>query len=526
MRRLLPPAPATRTRVDSNAVTDHRMACSLLSPAADGPLGPGVRYTGSPSEFAWVLPVKAGARIELSQDAWIAALDASTQTVIQGPTPNCGPAPIQNTGGGGGGCGFGSSDNAASPAGFSAASDADGGAGPAAVQVVSESVVGPYDAVTVRSSQGEALGDWLRANGYAVPESIQPTIDAFTNGGFDFNALKLRPGEGVQAMQPVRVVTPGADPYLPLRMVAAGVGANVGIELFILSEGRYHLQNFQDATIDFSKLVWDPYNNVSNYETLASAAMAANGGASWLTESSAPADLNTNYFGSYGNYGSTNPPLAGAYTYTCNPLMLPPPANCGASQGDDGGDEASAVANDADTEAGDDGSSSSASDSATPATDAATDSATSATDAAVDSGSAVPEASTPAPLADGGSCASTTVPCDDLQLAMTGITTGDLWVTRLRAFLPASALAADIVLEASPSQAQVSSFHETSTYSDPSYNPCPNSSAAPAGGGEGGCACRTTESASASPRNRYADAFLFGVGAVFLGLSLRRRRRR
>ena len=53
-------------------------------------------------------------------------------------------------------------------------------AGPPPVQVVSQSVVGPYDTVTVRASQGEALGDWLRANGYAVPAAIQPTIDAFT----------------------------------------------------------------------------------------------------------------------------------------------------------------------------------------------------------------------------------------------------------------------------------------------------------------------------------------------------------
>jgi hypothetical protein len=184
------------------------------------------------------------------------------------------------------------------------------------VQVVSQSVVGPYDAVTVRSSQGEALGDWLRANGYEVPVTIQPTIDAFTNEGFDFIALKLRPGEGVQAMQPVRVVTAGADPSLPLRMVAAGVGPNVGIELFVLSEGRYHLQNFPEATIDFTKLEWDPHNNISNYETLATAALQASGGSAWLTESSGPADLYT-MFG-FGN--TNNPPLAGTYNVTCTPL--------------------------------------------------------------------------------------------------------------------------------------------------------------------------------------------------------------
>ena len=48
-------------------------------------------------------------------------------------------------------------------------------------------------------------------------------------------------------------------------MVAAGVGANVGIQLYVISEGRYHPQNFPDATIDFSQLAWDPSQQRSNY---------------------------------------------------------------------------------------------------------------------------------------------------------------------------------------------------------------------------------------------------------------------
>jgi hypothetical protein len=486
--------PNQQVVVDSTVVTDHRMAFAL-SPAQTV-LWDQIRYTGNPSEFAWVLPVKAGARIELSQDAWMASLDASTQTVIQGPIPSCGgPPPYE--GSGGGGC-MGSTSSAS---GFAAAESLDAAASAddaGTVQVVSESVVGPYDAVTVRSSQGQALGDWLRANGYEVPLTIQPTIDAFTSEGFDFIALKLRPGFGVQAMQPVRVVTAGADPSLPLRMVAAGVGPNVGIELFILSEGRYHLQNFPDATIDFTKLEWDPHNNISNYETLATAAMKASGGTAWLTESSGPAAL----YAAFGPGNTNNPPLAGTYSATCIPLTLPPPPNCGSGASDDAGGEASATVADASSEAGDEGGS--------------------ASDGAVPEASS-PPVPVPSMFGDAGACSSVTVPCDDLDLAMTGIT-GPLWVTRVRAFLPASALANDIILEAAPSQDPVPSFHTTSTYTDPKYSPCPNSNGAgpnQSGPPQGGCACRTAK----APRNRVGDAFLFGVGAVLVGLSLRRRRR-
>ena len=84
-------------------------------------------------------------------------------------------------------------------------------------------------------------------HGYAIDPSVKPIIDAYTAEGFDFIALRLLPGQGVQQMKPVRVVTPGMSPTLPLRMVAAGTGANVAITLFVIGEGRYEAQNFPNA---------------------------------------------------------------------------------------------------------------------------------------------------------------------------------------------------------------------------------------------------------------------------------------
>ena len=95
----------------------------------------------------------------------------------------------------------------------------------------------------------EALGEWLRANGYELPASIQPTIDEYTNAGFDFIALRMKPGAGVRQMKPVRVVSPGASPVLPLRMVASGTGAEVAITLFVIGEGRWETKNFPNGVV-------------------------------------------------------------------------------------------------------------------------------------------------------------------------------------------------------------------------------------------------------------------------------------
>jgi hypothetical protein len=477
-----------------------------------------IRYSGRPSDFAWVLPVRPGARIELSHDAWMASLEATTQTVINAPMPVCSyPAPAYEASDrGGGGCGcFGGDSASETPVPFApgAGAEVDASAsGPPPVEVVSQDVVGPYDAVTVRSSQGDALGAWLRANGYDVAPSIQPVVDAFTGEGFDFIALKLRPGQGVQAMQPVRVVTEGADPTLPLRMVAAGVGARVGIELYVLSEGRYHPQNFPDATIDFSSLVWNPYQNISNYSVLAQAALDANGGTGWITEAAYPVNL-------FGR-GFT-PALEPTYMSTCSVTVLPPRASCPSQSGGDSGGlpegAPSGVGPAADSgiasEAGDDGATILEAAAAEGAAEAGAEDDAGGNDRAGNDGAGN----------DPTACAPTVIACDDLDVAMTGVPIGSLWVTKLRADLPAEALSKDLVLEAESSQQSVQSVHSTNNYSDPNYNPCPGGTRIQSVGFESEPSLRRTP----VPRpQRAGDAAASLVGVFAVALSMRSRRSR
>jgi hypothetical protein len=232
----------------------------------------------------------------------------------------------------------------------------------------------------------------------------------------------------------------------------------VGIELFVLGEGRYHTQNFPDATIDFSKLAWDPTLNKSNYSQLAQAALSAGSGIGWLTESAQPV--------SRFNSSGLTPALESTYMATCQPPQQPSLFGCSAN----------------------------------------------------DAG-----ASAEAGMDDGG-CGAPAVSCDDFDLAMTGITPGNLWVTRLRADLPSNALANDLVLEATLSQAYVTNVHSTNIYTVPNYNPCPQaSSASPApapSSHSGSCACRTAE----SPRTRYGEAVALLAGCVGIALGARRRR--
>src|SRR5688572_29995787 len=57
-------------------VTGHRMAFSVNSQRTI--LWDQFEYTGSPEDFSWVLPVRPGAFLEASSDAWFEALDTFT----------------------------------------------------------------------------------------------------------------------------------------------------------------------------------------------------------------------------------------------------------------------------------------------------------------------------------------------------------------------------------------------------------------------------------------------------------------
>ena len=266
----------------STVVTGHRMAFAIST--TQTVLWDQIKYQGSPAGFAWVLPIHGPAVLELATDAFFETLDAATSAQVLSPSYNCGaPSPSQS-GCAGGGCG------SASIAAFASSGSGvpgDDGAGGPTVTVTHEGTVGPYETVTVHANVPDALPTWLTANGYKLDPSVSPIIDAYTSAGFDFIALKLKPGQGIQQMKPVRVVTAGGSPTLPLRMVAAGTGANVAITLFVIGEGRWEPQNFPSGQLASSGLTWDFTTQSSNYAQARLSLMAEQNGRTWNTAYSA-----------------------------------------------------------------------------------------------------------------------------------------------------------------------------------------------------------------------------------------------
>ena len=474
-------------QTERTVVTDHRMALSV-SPTQTV-LWDQIRYSGNPAEFAWVLPVRSGAKIELANDAFFTALDASTQPVIYAPA----------TYGGAYGCGLTGCGSQTTSA------DSESAPGAGQVQILSQAVVGPYETVTLRATDPTALRRWLKSHAYDIPTTIEPTIDAYVAESFDFIALRLRPDCGERAMQPVRIVTQGADPTLPLRMVAAGVGARVGLTLYVISEGRFQPQNFPHELIDESQVTWSRTQNKSNYEPLVESLMAGHDGRTWVTEYADQPQLfatyDPRYYGRSPAYVVTGsgavPALADTYYSQCRSRYGAGSAASG-SRGASGGSAAGGQSgfvtpcpNAADASVvsqGDGGVEGDAGESADAGAEASADAgaeadadadadadagegadagAGSGEDAGADAGDGgtISMQPAPAPVGPGTDCAY----LDDIDVAMRGLHPTDVWVTRLRANLPANALAAgDLRLEAASTQTAVSNVHYASSYEDES----------------------------------------------------------
>ncbi|MFS8071227.1 MAG: DUF2330 domain-containing protein, partial [Byssovorax sp.] len=210
---------------ETTTLSGHRVAISISTDQTV--LWDQIQYQGDPKDFAWVMPVKAGATIGVGSDAWLEALDAATAAVVGSPGLDCFTPQRESSGG----C-SGATDRGATLNG------GDQQEREPAVVVTHSATVGPYETVTLSSSTPGALGQWLDMHGYAIPADVKPILDDYAAQGFDFIAARLTPGQGVAQIKPLRVVTKGALTTFPMRMLAAGAKTNVALSLFVVTEGR------------------------------------------------------------------------------------------------------------------------------------------------------------------------------------------------------------------------------------------------------------------------------------------------
>lgn len=467
-------------------LADHRMAIAI-SPSMTT-VWDQVEFVGDPGEFVWVMPVRGPAAVGVGSDGFLTALDKGTSPILSAPKAYC----QYNYGyeddyRSNRGCGCGGTYDYDS-AGGSGSGSIDGGVEDG-VKFSSRTTAGPYEVVQVHSDDPDAIVRWLSKNKYAVPTGIAPTLLKYTSEGWDFVVVRLRPGAGVKAMRPIRVSTRGVNLALPLRMLAAGAGATVGLKLFVIAEGRFRAKNYPSYAIDPGQIVWDYAAEKSNYVELRLAGAKAFDGRAFAVESSVEL-----------------------------PQVAFPPAEPFTDPLPDAGppDTAPADTAPADTGAAD-----------TAASDAVAETTPDAAGDADETGEAAVSATdTAPPPSDTGTPPAVSPTATDVEIAFG--TFSYRRITRLRAELPVRHLTADLELEVDPNPSVLGTAIEASSFTN-GASVCPGGTVqlygagAPAtllGPAKAGAACAMP--ARTAPE--WAVPLGLCVGLVGLGLARRRRR--
>jgi hypothetical protein len=251
---------------DTSQVVDHTIVVSISQ--TQQTLWDSMTVSGSPASYAWVMPVHGSVTVDVSSDALMRSLDSSSAVVVRPPV----------------GC-------AATPS-CAVLADAGSDTGDAGVVAVpAHPTAAPYSLVMLSTSTDpNALTDWLSTQGYDLPMNLEPMLTGYIVAGWDFIAIKVVPGAGVDAPQPIRITTPGAIGALPLRIMAAGAGPTLPTTLYVVAQGRMSPSASVSFTVDPAQLVWSASTQSSNYDALVAQGFADAGAGAWLVEEAAPFD--------------------------------------------------------------------------------------------------------------------------------------------------------------------------------------------------------------------------------------------
>jgi hypothetical protein len=229
-----------------------------------------IEYTGSAPDFSWILPLPEaiGAEdVEVPEDAMSAfrELEVATDPVfILPPLPECAVNPT------------------AMPMVVPEAAAA------MEVEVFASGEVGPYAFDVVGSEDPDALVTWLRENSYRVTEAMEPLIDLYVEEGFVFLAMKLRPDQGVQDVEPVKVTYPSTGPMIPLRLTAVAANPNMAVITWTYADRQAVPVNYAKMDIANEELIFFGRGQSNNYRQLMSQKADEYGGQAFITEYAAP----------------------------------------------------------------------------------------------------------------------------------------------------------------------------------------------------------------------------------------------
>lgn len=164
------------------------------------------RFETKGKDLGFIAPTPTRPEIEAVSSSAFSALAALAPKTAQSPTKGGGFGGGMSGGGGGG------------------------------LSVVEQKLVAGYEATVLKASDGEALAQWLRRNGYGMPRYAVNWLGRYARAGWYVTAFKVAAGEGRGATGPVRMTFGAGVPFNPYSVPAENTGKG-GLSLYYISKG-------------------------------------------------------------------------------------------------------------------------------------------------------------------------------------------------------------------------------------------------------------------------------------------------
>ncbi|MFE0647370.1 DUF2330 domain-containing protein [Streptomyces sp. NPDC059534] len=180
---------------------------------------------GNARRAAWIMPVPGRAEVTLGEPALFEALESLTEPEERDRYhfwPREGDWPFDN------------------PWGDGAAGAAPPGTG-SGVGVVGRERLGPFDVARLTATDPEALGDWLHANGFELPERLPGALRPYVDRKWEYVAVRLAPLEKGASLDgkltPLRISFASAELVYPMRLSRLAQTPQT-LGLYILADHR------------------------------------------------------------------------------------------------------------------------------------------------------------------------------------------------------------------------------------------------------------------------------------------------
>ena len=243
-----------------------------------------LQYSGEASDFAWILPMPSVPELAVSHNQIFNQLQFATQPGFQlnfQEDASCGFPPIFRT----------LEDDGSVVATESAA-----------VEVVSQEQVGPYDTAVITSDDSQAIVNWRVDNDYQLGDLGIDLLHPYVEEGAFFLALKLVTDRDVGDLQPIALTYAAEEPGIPIRLTAVATAPDLGVIAWVLAEHRAIPKNYLHVRINEAAIDW--FNGGFNYPEVVTLAADEAGGQAFVTDFAGPSKIVNDFF--FGEFDLDN----------------------------------------------------------------------------------------------------------------------------------------------------------------------------------------------------------------------------